>query len=68
MTLQELFNKHGQPAMDRIAQRAGTTPAYLSMIRRGHNRASADMARRIHDADPRVSLTSLRPDFWRRGK
>lgn len=66
MTLQELFEKHGKPAMDRIAKRADISPAYLSMIRRGHNLASARTARRIHDADPRVSLSSMRSDYWRR--
>lgn len=48
-----------------LAERAGTTPAYLYQVLTGRRRANAALARRINAADPRILLSDLRPDDWK---
>lgn len=47
------------------AYRSGTKPVYLVHLANGHSRASAELARRLHEeSDGQVSLCELRPDLW----
>lgn len=67
MNLQQLRDTYGQRALDDLAFKLGTSPAYLSMIRRGHNRPSPQLAQRMVAIDKRLTLPELRPDIWRDG-
>ncbi|MFA6125505.1 hypothetical protein [Sphingomonas sp.] len=65
MNLQELYDEAGQPAIDALAFKLGMSSAYLSLIRRGHERPSPKTAQRMVACEQRLRLESLRPDIWK---
>jgi DNA-binding transcriptional regulator YdaS (Cro superfamily) len=50
-----------------MAERLGTSVAYLFQIASGHRRASTDFAQAI-SADSGVPLHGIRPDVWAKPK
>jgi hypothetical protein len=50
-----------------FAVSADTTVAYLYLLAGGHRRASPAMAKRLVEADARLTLPELRPDIWTEG-
>lgn len=47
-----------------LAEKVGTTPAYLYQVLTGRRTANPALARCINAADPRILLSDLRPDDW----
>lgn len=46
------------------ASAAGTSVGYLYLIAGGHRRPSTDLTKRLVEAEPKLTLSGLRPDIW----
>lgn len=70
MNLKQWLNKASESERDAVAEKAGTTVAYLWQIAGSHREAGAKLARRISSAteivtpDRVVTAADLRPDIF----
>lgn len=49
---------------DALAAAVGSSVGYFYLIGGGHRRASAGLCKRLVGAEPKLTLTELRPDIW----
>lgn len=47
-----------------LAQEVKSSVAYFYQIAGGHKQPSTKLSRAIAEADPRITLSELRPDVW----
>jgi hypothetical protein len=64
MTLRELLDVLSPAEKKALAERARTEYIYLFQMAAGARQPSPKLARRLVDADPRLTLADLRPDIW----
>jgi hypothetical protein len=50
-----------------LAEQVGSSVAYFYQIAGGHKKAGAALCRALSDAEPRLTLSELRPDYWPAG-
>lgn len=71
MTMRDYLDKHkkNQPHLRALAADVGCSRVYLTQIASGAGRASAKLARRIHEATGgEVHVSDLRPDIFPPGE
>ena len=49
---------------DALAVEVGSSVGYFYLLAGGHRRASPRLCRRLIAAEPKLTLTDLRPDIW----
>lgn len=64
MDMRTLLRTMTEPEREDFARRADSSLGYLRLIAGGHRRPSTALAKRLVDADGRLSLHELRPDVW----
>lgn len=64
MLIKELMSLMTEAERHDFARRAGTTVNYLWLLSGGQRRPSPKLAKKLVDADRRLTLEKLRPDIW----
>lgn len=64
MDMLALKNEIGSEGLDQLAEKVESSPAYLSQIAHGHRKPSPALCRRLVAAEPRLTLSALRPDVY----
>jgi hypothetical protein len=64
MDMRTLLRSIEPTERERLAKRAKTSVGYLNLIAGGHRKPSPKLARKLVQADNRLTLADLRPDLW----
>ncbi len=64
MDMRTLLRSMREPERQALAAKVDSSVGYLRLIAGGHRRPSTDLAKKLVEADRRLSLAELRPDVW----
>ena len=64
MLLKTLLKEMTKDERKKLAEVADCSFLYLYQVAGGHRLPSVRLAKRLVDADPRLTLHELRPDVW----
>lgn len=64
MDMRTLLRSMTEPERQVLAAKVDSSVGYLRLIAGGHRRPSTDLAKKLVEADGRLSLAELRPDVW----
>lgn len=64
MDMRTLLRTMNEPQRQELARKVDSSLGYLRLIAGGHRRPSTDLAKKLVEADARLSLHELRPDVW----
>lgn len=64
MDMQTLLRSLEPDGREQLAKSAKTSVGYLYLIAGGHRNPSPKLAKKLVEADPRLTLAELRPDLW----
>lgn len=63
--LRDWLGQTADPQRQELADKAGTSVAYLWQLAGGHRKASLEMAKRLQDASgKKLTIEGLRPDIF----
>lgn len=64
MDLKTYFQSTKPEERETLAKACDTSADYLYLCSRGDRRVGPALARRLVEAEPRLTLAELRPDIW----
>lgn len=64
MNMQEFIRATSPEQREALAAKVEISSKYLFQISGGHRKPSVKLARRLVEADSRLTLSELRPDIW----